>query len=197
MRWPAATVVLAACYAPTPPSGAACATGQRCPSGLSCIDGLCLEGPGGFPADARPGDAPTDADTPLGPDAALVCPPTYTRTSFGACHRVVMQPNAWIDQEHLCEQDGGHLVVIDSLTEAQSIPDPVWTGATDRIVEGTYRVVTGALLGFTYWDLGEPSAGFYDCVHVGVGKHWHAGPCDFPFGAVCEFDGRPAVPSAF
>jgi len=194
MRRLAATAMLAACYAPTPPGGAPCAAGDRCPSGLTCIDGLCVES--GGPADARRGDGPT-GDGPPGPDAAVVCPQAYTRTSFGACHRVIDNPNGWLDAEHLCEQDGGHLVVIDSLAEAQSLPDPAWTGASDRIVEGTFRVVTGTPIGFTNWDVGEPSGDFYDCAHVAGGKRWHAGPCDFPFPAVCEFDGRPAVPTAF
>lgn len=36
-------VVVAGCYQPSPPSGAACANGQ-CPSGLRCVDGICISG---------------------------------------------------------------------------------------------------------------------------------------------------------
>lgn len=62
-------VVLGACYSPAPQPGAPCAEGERCPSGLSCIDHVCVEGTSGGGRDSAPdvaldgmaSDAPTDA----------------------------------------------------------------------------------------------------------------------------------------
>lgn len=192
MRWLAATAVLGACYAPEPPAGVACATGQLCPNGLLCIDGLCVTGGA---TDAAPRDAPRGDGPPPGPDAPLVCPSGYTRISTGACHQANPTPETWVDAEARCEQLGGHLVVIDSVEEAIAIPEPAWLGLSDRTTEGTYRWVTGAALSFTYWSFGEPSGGaFTNCIHTGGGlSHWSDGPCEFHFPSVCEYDGRPAA----
>ncbi len=55
-------VGLAACYAPSPPSGAACSPSGLCPRGLSCIAEVCTA------ADA-PVDSSVDAAADAGPDA--------------------------------------------------------------------------------------------------------------------------------
>jgi hypothetical protein len=195
MRWLAATTVLAACYAPDPPAGVRCATGERCPSGLYCIDGLCVTSA----SDAALRDAPAGDAMPPGADAMLVCPQGYTRIATGACHKAIMEPETWLDAEFRCQQSGGHLVVVDNYAEATTLPEPAWIGASDRVAEGVYRWVTGDALSFTYWGLGEPSGGaFTNCIHTGSGlAQWSDGPCDFMFPSVCEYDGRPAVSTAF
>jgi hypothetical protein len=67
----AAALLLAACYAPTAPSGAPCTGDDRCPSGQRCVEKSCslydaidagLDAPPSPPADARPPG--TDADVP-------------------------------------------------------------------------------------------------------------------------------------
>lgn len=65
-------VLAGACYAPAPPSGAPCAAGGACPSGLICIEDRCLAGP----APDAPGaivDAPDDP--PIDPDGGIDAPP--------------------------------------------------------------------------------------------------------------------------
>lgn len=189
-----ALALLAACYAPSPPSGAPCSPTQRCPEPLACIAGVCRTGEP--PADGAPtGDGPPPGDA--GPDAALICPTGFTKTPFGACHFVNNMPVSWLEAELDCEQRGGHLVVPSNLTEATALPIPVWIGISDRAVEGTFRTVTGSLLAFQFWGVGEPINGPPDCVAIGGMARWHVGPCEFSLPYACEYDGLPAVPSAF
>lgn len=74
MRFVAVAALLAGCYAPHANPGAPCSPDGECPSGETCIAGLC-EAPGGMqtdaPAqqtDARAIDAPPDATPVLGSD---------------------------------------------------------------------------------------------------------------------------------
>ncbi len=194
-----ALALLAACFSPEPPAGAPCAAEQRCPSPLACIAGTCqMPGtPGDGPAgDGPAGDGPA-SDGPTTPDGApLQCPAAFTRTASGACHLDVASPAPWLDAELDCEQRGGHLVVPGSAAEAMELRNPRWIGVTDRITEGTFRAVTGATISFSYWGIGEPG-GLPDCAHTGFQARWHAGPSDFQFPYVCEYDGLPAVPGAY
>lgn len=43
MRWLPLIALVAACFAPEPQPGSPCAPGDLCPSGLTCIGGLCVE----------------------------------------------------------------------------------------------------------------------------------------------------------
>jgi hypothetical protein len=74
-------VLLAACYAPSPPSGAACTSEGTCPSGLACIGDLCVaSGVTVTPdaaitgSDALTGDANNDLDGDGVPNAIDNCP---------------------------------------------------------------------------------------------------------------------------
>jgi hypothetical protein len=60
-----AFVALVACYAPNAAPGAPCGSGDRCPTGLDCVDSVCVE-PGTQPADAPAGDGlqPDAGDPP-------------------------------------------------------------------------------------------------------------------------------------
>lgn len=203
-----ACAVLVGCYAPTPPAGIACSPSGACPLPYRCVAGVCAA-PGDVPdgaiadaatgdaaADGAPLDAPADAGTP---DGALVCPPSFTLHASGSCHRGFDTDASWLDAEAQCEALGAHLVVVETMAEASSLPAPIWIGVSDRVTEGTYRAVTGATITFTYFDNGEPSGGSQDCIHTSGGnnKRWKDGPCDFPFPFVCEYDGVPADPSAY
>jgi hypothetical protein len=188
-----ALALLAACFSPSPPPGAPCAPQERCPSPLTCIDGLC-QAPGtagdGPAADGLAGDGPA------GPDGALQCPSGYVKRPSGACHLEVFAPATWVQAEIDCELRGGHLVVPGGLAESSELPNPRWIGVSDRVAEGTFRAVTGAIVSFTNWDLGEPGS-LTDCVHTGLQARWHTGPCEFSFPYVCEHDGLPAVPGSY
>ncbi len=86
-----AVLMLAACYSPSPPAGAACALGDLCPAGLTCSAGVCVasgspvvDAPSHADApmidsraiDARAIDAPGDRDGDGVPDAVDNCPDT-------------------------------------------------------------------------------------------------------------------------
>ncbi|HEU0029440.1 MAG TPA: hypothetical protein VFQ53_02320 [Kofleriaceae bacterium] len=68
-------VAVAACYQPTPPEGAPCASNAECPASLTCFDGHCRSAAPEL--DARPtGDGPVTGDAPLPgacPAFALQC----------------------------------------------------------------------------------------------------------------------------
>jgi hypothetical protein len=181
--------LLAACFSPEPPAGAPCAAQQRCPASLACIAGVC-QPPG------PTGDGPA-GDGALGPDGALVCPAGFTKMASGACHLDVFDPLTWPEAELGCEQRGAHLVVPGDVAEAMELAAPRWIGVTDRIVEGTFRAVTGEIAAFTFWDIGEPSGVLTSCAHTGFDGRWSAGPCEFPFPYACEYDGRPVARDAF
>ncbi len=70
-------VVLGGCYAPQAAPGAPCGTGDQCPSGLECVQGVC-ELPGTLPTDAT-GDSTPPSDTAIdagvSPDAPADAPP--------------------------------------------------------------------------------------------------------------------------
>ncbi len=173
--------LLAACFSPDPPAGSPCVGDERCPAPQACIGGFCrAPGPTG------------DAAPPVS------CPTGFVRMPSGACHLEVIASAEWPEAELDCEQRGGHLAVPSSATEALELRDPRWIGITDRVSEGAFRAVTGAIVSFTFWGVGEPFGGDpVDCVHTGFGSRWHEGPCTFPFAYVCEYDGLPAVPGAY
>jgi len=70
-----APLVLAACFKPAPQAGAPCNDLGECPSGLSCIDNVCVTGPGSGPQpDACPG-ARCEGDTVVNCDGSVSqCP---------------------------------------------------------------------------------------------------------------------------
>lgn len=194
---PIATLVAAlagGCFDPRPQAGGACAPGNRCPSPLSCIDGVCRDGDGGDPdelIDGRLADAAIDG-------RALQCPAGYSEVLPDVCHRKFAAVVTWPEAEARCEQDGAHLVIPSSLREALLIVGPTWIGVNDRKVEAAYRTVTGPAPAFTYWrnDMATPS-GPLDCVFADPVSRWQDVTCDFSFAFVCEYDGVPADPTAF
>lgn len=185
--------LLGGCYAPTPSPGAQCSPQGLCPEPLQCIAGTCQVAGTNSPADAPP---PVDGRAP---DAPLVCPADFTQTPFGSCQRAVNFAKPWLDAEQSCELEGAHLIVVDSAAEAASLPSPAWIGISDRVTEGTYRAVTGPVITFRNFGVGQPSGGtISNCIHVAdATKTWADGPCSFPFPYVCEYDGVPADHTAY
>jgi hypothetical protein len=199
-------LVLGGCFAPAPQAGGPCSPQGTCPSPFDCVEGFCQQ-PGTMQGDGALPEAPLDdAATPDAPfvdativDGMLVCPTGFTSNAFGSCHRSFNNNMEWPQAEAMCESFGAHLAVIETQAEAMSLPGPAWVGISDRVTEGTFRSVTGPVIAFTFWASGEPSGGNQSCVHTsGVNDaRWRDGPCTFPFGFVCEYDGTPADPTAF
>jgi len=148
-------------------------------------------------ADAGGADAATDG--------GLSCPNLYTRID-GGCYRFVINPTvelAWIDAEAACEADaaGAHLMIADTDAEIAAAvtmfgtASDAWIGLSDRVTEGTYLTVTGAAP-YLVWAAAEPD-GNGDCVQLFLGGRLGDRDCLATNDYVCEYDGRPVVPSAF
>ncbi|MFN0248331.1 MAG: C-type lectin domain-containing protein [Kofleriaceae bacterium] len=145
-------------------------------------------------------------------DAAMLdapgCPMDYV--SFGllgaSAYRTVVVATPWLAAQADCANDGvgTHLVVIDNITENMTVDaltgaSVTWIGFSDRITEGTFRAVTGAVVGFTNWGAGNPDgAAAQNCVALYSGTLWGDGDCAYAMPAyVCECDGVPSDPAAF
>jgi hypothetical protein len=77
MRWVLALVAVAGCYSPVPAPGAPCGPGDSCPSGLVCVEGLCLT-----PGTVRDSTGP-DPDAPLDTTIPGDGPPPDTLSALG------------------------------------------------------------------------------------------------------------------
>ncbi len=138
-----------------------------------------------------------------------VCPASYGATipGTGSRYRAVDQPAPWIDAQNDCADDGGgtHLAVIGSDAEQSGVGalagDDLWIGLSDRVIEGTFRWVTGAATPFTAWAAGQPddADGTEDCVEQKrmMMAGWHDQPCTERLRYVCECDGVAPDPAAF
>ena len=143
-------------------------------------------------------------DPPLLSLDAGQCPPGYTRHGT-RCYRITLAPAEWLAAELACEADavGAHLVVIDQAAEADVVDDAfdrdVWLGATDRVIEGDYREVTGRSMRWNDWDTGEPGGGTEDCASIAsiAAPDLIDLPCTDTLAYVCEFDGEPVQPSTY
>lgn len=209
MRWAFASVcVVAGCYAPTPPEGAACGAGGSCPAGLMCTGSVCVRDHGSSPdasrdaigdgplADAPPLDAPPDGST------MLTCPASYTAiVGQTSKYRTVRTPLGWAAAETDCENDGAgtHLAVVDNATEHAAVDAltgaSIWFGLTDLKAEGNPLWVTGAAPVYTNYGTMQNTAG-YDCAGIYQGK-WAWGDCTTLINYVCECDGIAADPTAY
>jgi hypothetical protein len=168
---------------------------------------VALAGCGRFAFDPfeRAGDAQASDAPPL---TAGDCPPSYMFVG-GGCYRVAIGgATDWLANEQACEADavGAHLVVIDDIAEAQTLrsitPDTnvdVWAGATDLVVEGTWRTVTSRTPAFLTWDPGEPDNNTQEnCLYFNTRVvNLSSGDCTNGDDFICEFDGVAAVPAAW
>ncbi len=138
----------------------------------------------------------TDGFTPT------VCGPTYTAASATTLTSKYRRGTAgnWFEAEADCESDGGHLVVIDDVTEnafvdSQKQSTALWIGLTDHVTEGTLLWVTGEPLGFEVFKPDEPNdSGGEDCIHMLATAEWNDTGCrSGQIDYVCECDHRPAA----
>ena len=69
----------------------------------------------------------------------------------------------WSDAKTVCENAGGHLVVITSRAENDfiktnlGISQHVWIGLSDEATEGTHVWVTGETFSYSNWHSGQPN----------------------------------------
>ena len=141
------------------------------------------------------------------------CAGSYTLQPPGLTsrYRIVRTGAVWLDAEATCEADGAHLVVIESAAENTWVQQNVagfavdigstWIGAGDAVHEGTYAWVTGAALGYTNFQNGEPNdfGGYEDCFQMYTTGLWNDTGCrDAAYAYACECDlVRAAVPATY
>jgi hypothetical protein len=152
-----------------------------------------------------PPDANEPPDAMLPPDAAG-CPGGYEQLEGSTSwYRVQQTPAVWVDAEADCENDGPgtHLVIVDSAAEYAPINaaffGQLWVGVTDRVTEGTFVTVTGAIPTYLPFGGGQPDDFFgQDCLRWGDGGGVDDIDClSNQLGYVCECDGVAPDPAAY
>lgn len=98
----------AACYNPSPAAGAPCGPAGECPSGLSCIDQVCVAG-GGSPDGGNQcaATAECSGDQLIGCGAPRVCPDGCSTSGGAHCKRII--PSNGLDWNWVPAPDGGVL----------------------------------------------------------------------------------------
>lgn len=149
-------------------------------------------------------DPRSDAGADSG-DAALVCPPTYTRDGT-SCYRASADTRTWLAAEAACEADGlgAHLAIIDDAAEAAIVSqyrtsetDNAWIGVSDRVLEGTYLTVVNRAPTYLQFANGQPDGAGQNCIQLGTGIELRDNGCDSLDDYICEFDGIPALSFAW
>lgn len=121
----------------------------------------------------------------------------------GHFYKAVLEPMSWKQAKKWCEDNGGHLVIIENEAEANAltqfltqpgVPDNFWIGATDEKTEGEWLWVDGSPVTFTKWKPREPDNhqghgdGHYVAMHVPDGGAWDDVPVHEKRPFVCEWD---------
>ena len=154
--------------------------------------------------DAPPGDAARDGASDGADASSLSCPANYmvlVGVQNNSRYRVSHNSREWDEAEAACEADGHHLAIPDNASELTAmytalITQNIWIGVTDRVVEGTYRTVTGGIQTYLPWGLGEPDTD--DCIFIdGLTTQLVAQDCDSGRRYICECDGAAAVPTSY
>lgn len=156
-------------------------------------------------SDTAPADASDDApvvDLAVTDMMASACPGNYVDVGVGSRYRLITTTDDWILLEAACEADGQHLVVLDSLAEANAVISlaggaDTWVGVTDRIVELEWRSVTNVLPTFLPWSP-TPTISIDNCVDWEVGANtFDNQSCDSSRQGICECDGLPVVAGTY
>lgn len=136
---------------------------------------------------------------------ARPCP--GTKDPGGTCFILVTGPKLAADAESDCIAMGGHLATIKNAQENATVAALVantasaFLGATDLVIEGTFRWPDGSALTYTNWRSGEPNNGGAgatyqeDCVVIQglLGGVWDDRPCAPPpagagsYAYVCSY----------
>jgi len=136
-------------------------------------------------------------------DDADDCPDCSDEVVDGTAYRFCWHERTFADATTLCEEAGGHLVVMDSAAEVAAIDAAIdargmgtaWIGLTDLEEEGVFRWVTGGeiVAGVGGFMDGQPDdyLASEDCVQTlpwGGERPWNDLFCDSAVPVVCELD---------
>jgi hypothetical protein len=151
---------------------------------------------GGNPPSRKP--EPKKTARPTGrkqPNPAMVGAISWN----GHHYKLILDPLTWKQAQKACEDNGGHLVIIEDqreqealvamLSQTKPIPGELWIGATDEKVEGQYTWVDGSAVGYTNWMPRSPrGSGNYMALNMNGGGGWEDHDLHFTHGFICEWD---------
>lgn len=100
----------------------------------------------------------------------------------------------WFDAKEICEQKGGHLVVIDDAAENEAMKNLIsgnsWIGITDVNHEGVWTDIYGYPLTYTPWDNDEPNNTIMieQCANIYPNGKWNDHKGFYKLGFICEYN---------
>ncbi|PSN42527.1 Hemolymph lipopolysaccharide-binding protein [Blattella germanica] len=147
-------------------------------------------------------------------DATAIVPPKAGKTVEGyklvpgvGSYKLHMNPKTWDEARQVCEEEDGHLLVLDQEYEVDIIKqmfqenpdvkpnDIAWIGVHDQFSEGKYVTITGENLGnddFVKWDPEDQTNTTdniaEDCIAVDRQGELLDGPCLTKIIFFCEHD---------
>ena len=185
-------LALSACFNPTY-DNPTCPTGE-CPSGFSCVAGVCQDNTPD--TDAPPGDADIDADdtdAEIDAPSGLTCPggwfqsPSDPSRCFGPSNISA----DWDTVRNDCLAMGGDLADVLDNNENQLLEQTagleLWLGGSDPAGQMNYTWArTGAPFSYTSWAAGEPNMAFFlpACV-MASGIIWYDEDCNQTRPGIC------------
>jgi hypothetical protein len=120
----------------------------------------------------------------------------------GHYYKWMPEPLSWRDAQKACQDNGGHLVIIEdekeqaflegNLKNGKVNADHLWIGATDELAEGAWVWVDGSPVEFAKWAARQPDnhavASHYIAMDVADGGRWADWEVHRKFGCICEWD---------
>ncbi|XP_053149425.1 C-type lectin domain family 4 member G-like [Hemicordylus capensis] len=115
---------------------------------------------------------------------------------FGkSCYFFSTSRKPWMSAKQFCENEGAHLVIINSMAEhnvltGQLSRDQVfWIGLSDIVNEGKWYWIDGTPMTFSLWAPGEPNNvghGGEDCATLRFNGKWNDATCSSNEFWICE-----------
>ena len=140
-------------------------------------------------------------------DASLYSPQKSTINN-NSVYEVYKDEVTWERANEICNQKGGHLVIINNKSEDEYIKtlvdQSIWLGINDKEKEGTWIDSLGNKVDYTNWDTNQPD----NCFGLeNYGELWTFGKWNDEFefvhrGFICEYDNaagriKPVITSDF
>ncbi|XP_046604374.1 hemolymph lipopolysaccharide-binding protein-like [Neodiprion virginianus] len=123
----------------------------------------------------------------------------YIYTSGIGAHKLHIEAASWNSARRNCQDEGGHLAIINSVEEAQVISKlvdtanikTIWIGAHDLFNEGEFVTIENQSIykaGYSMWERGEPNnvGNKEHCVAIRKNGKLDDRDCKQAFSYVCE-----------
>jgi hypothetical protein len=124
------------------------------------------------------------------------CPSSYNWTENGFCVKLNNLKNDWDQAERICQDEGGHLALIDSDSKfndvkkmLEGITEYVWVDGRRKDNNSPWENVHGIHLNKFYWHSSQPNNGSNElCVVLRNDntREWHDATCTSKHISLCE-----------